>query len=176
MSLGKKKDSPKTHALNVLNDTTNNNTPLHNAVLLNASKTLIILKKNGENIDAKNNDGNTPLHIAAKNKNTNLFELLIELGADISIKNNDGNDPIDLAIDNRLVDVKNVDKITPKNIDAFKRHFSNKNTIHIGERQKGESKGYYDWVKTLTHKGGKRTKRRRQQRRTRKNSVHSNPL
>ena len=176
MSLGKEKDSPKTHALTVLKDDINGNTPLHNAVLQNAFKTIIILKRHGENIDAKNDDGNTPLHIAAKNKNKKIFELLIELGADISIKNNDGKDPIDLGIDTGLLNVINYKKMTPKITDAFKRHFSNKNTINIGERQKGESKDYYDWAKPSTHKGGKQTKRRKQQRRTRKNSVHSNPL
>lgn len=92
---------------NVVNHTdTDKNTPLHYAASIGQNNIIVLLLKNGADIDAQNYQGYTPLHWAASKGHTASTQILIENGANIHLKTKRGRTPLFLvAMNNGNTDI-----------------------------------------------------------------------
>ncbi|MDX1295785.1 MAG: ankyrin repeat domain-containing protein [Sulfurimonadaceae bacterium] len=68
--------------------------PIHKAVANNEINRLLILVRDGFDVDAPNSKGITPLHLAAKLGNAPMVDLLIHYGADVFKTDNEGRDAL----------------------------------------------------------------------------------
>ena len=66
---------------------TDENTPLHLAILNRHKEIAELLIENGSDVNAKNKHGMTPLHYARRPSDKEIAELLISNGADVNLKN-----------------------------------------------------------------------------------------
>ena len=84
---------------NALSHDSNGNTPLHTAVIVNASiEQIRYLISLTDDINARNSDGNNALYLAVERNNKNIGELLLAKNADIFSTNNANDSPLHLAL------------------------------------------------------------------------------
>ena len=73
------------------------------------------LLKNGENVNAANEQGNTPLHYAVATNNADMARLLLQYGADMNAENTKGWSPLKIA------QTKNVAEVTEVLVEKLKQ-------------------------------------------------------
>ncbi len=73
------------------------------------------LLKNGENVNAANEQGNTPLHYAVATNNADMARLLLQYGADMNAENTKGWSPLKIA------QTKNVAEVTEVLMEKLKQ-------------------------------------------------------
>ena len=84
---------------NALSHDSNGNTPLHTAVIVNASiEQIRYLISLTDDINARNSDGNNALYLAVERNNKKIGELLLAKNADIFSTNNANDSPLHLAL------------------------------------------------------------------------------
>ena len=84
---------------NALSHDSNGNTPLHTAVIVNASiEQIRYLVSLTDDINARNKDGNNALYLAVERNNKKIGELLLAKNADIFSTNNANDSPLHLAL------------------------------------------------------------------------------
>ncbi len=66
------------------------------------------LLKNGENVNAANEQGNTPLHYAVATNNADMARLLLQYGADMNAENTKGWSPLKIAQTKNVAEVTEV--------------------------------------------------------------------
>lgn len=66
---------------------------------------ILILQKNGHDINFKDAFGNTALHKAVMKSNKELIRNLIDCGSNVHIKNDKGNTPIFYTRNSEIVDI-----------------------------------------------------------------------
>ena len=69
-------------------------TPLHKAVKLGNTQTVLDLIANGAKIDSRNKHNKTPLHIAARGNHLTIVDILLQNGADIDAQSLFGRTPL----------------------------------------------------------------------------------
>jgi len=85
--------------LNFYDPSSNEDTPLHEAVKVGSEDIVKSLLGKNSKINALNKFNNTPLHLAAIASDINIVKILIAHGADVDIKNNNNKSPLDLAME-----------------------------------------------------------------------------
>jgi hypothetical protein len=94
-------------------------TPLIRAINMNQKESVIVLIKNGANVNTPDTQLlNTPLHYAVIQGNSTIARLLIEQKADNTVRNNAGKLPYDLAYEKGNKEMAELLKVKPLKSEA----------------------------------------------------------
>jgi len=85
--------------VNFYDPSSNEDTPLHEAVKVGSEDIVKRLLAKNSKINALNKFNDTPLHLAAMQSDVKIVKILIANGADLTIKNNNNKSPLDLAME-----------------------------------------------------------------------------
>ncbi|XP_011858782.1 PREDICTED: ankyrin-1-like, partial [Vollenhovia emeryi] len=107
---------------------TNDNTPLHRAVLKNDSKIVEYLIKNHADPNVKNNLGFTPLYLAATYGYSYIVEYLVKKGAALGIRDKKDNTPLYAAVLNGHSGI--VEYLVKKGADPNMKNYRRATPLH----------------------------------------------